>query len=309
MFAAPRFIIKYYSTVYMPFDKDIVREMWVKGDLKDQLGLSHRNEKRRHGAVSAAELETAPMFSDQHARSVSELSSHQYEPANTTSPGTTAVDIPLTTRPYTDTTPPNEEQVQYLYAPQPRQGHGERASPTSPASPHPSYYSVSELPPPSPQPSPKYRLPSGEITSTPPSRRSSIATTRASMRTVGRSQPLAMPTYDMPPMSPGALSPRATQQQQFEMQAVRGAPSAYAPPSSVGHGGQSVRSASQASYASYATAQEGSFGREEDMDGDGHGDLGADDYYAHGYQQGELDVHHDPNRRASEISWDGARAV
>ncbi|KAJ7793146.1 hypothetical protein B0H14DRAFT_153541 [Mycena olivaceomarginata] len=33
-------------------------------------------------------------------------------------------------------------------------------------------------PSPSPQPSSKYKLPSGEITSTPPSRRSSIATTR-----------------------------------------------------------------------------------------------------------------------------------
>ncbi|KAJ7444617.1 phospholipid-transporting ATPase 1 [Mycena galericulata] len=310
---APRFIIKYLSTVYAPLDKDIVREMWVQGDLKDQLGLSHRNGKRRRGLVSETEPETAPMFSDQHARSLSELSGHQYEPANTASPGTTAVDIPLNTRPYTDHTPPNEEQVQYLYAPQPRQGSN--GSPASPASPHPSYYSVSELPPPSPLPSPKYRLPSGEITSTPPSRRSSIATTRASMRTVRNAQPLAMPTYDMSPMSPaspgalsptspGALSPRYAQQQ-FEMTAVRPGPSAYAPPSSVGHGGtQSVRSASQASYASYTTAPEGSFVREEDMEG--HGD---EAYYAHGYQQGELDVYgHDP-RRTSEISWDGARAV
>jgi hypothetical protein len=43
-------------------------------------------------------------------------------------------------------------------------------------------------------------------------------------------------------------------------------------------------------------------------------------YYAQGYQQGELDVHgyghgahdHDPNQRASrasEMSWDGPRAV
>ncbi|KAJ6598151.1 phospholipid-transporting ATPase 1 [Mycena vulgaris] len=313
---APRFIVKYLATVYAPLDKDLVREMWVKGDLKDQLGLSHRSGKGRHGARSAHELETAPMFSDQHTRSLSELSSHQYyEPANTTSPGTTVVDIPLTTRrPYTDTSPPAEDQGQYLYAPQPQKGHG---SPASPASPHPSYYSVSELPPPSPLPSPKYRLPTGEITSTPPmSRRSSVATTRASVRN-GRGPPLAMPTYDMPlmspvsPASPEMLSPPASQQH-FEMHAVRGAPSAYAaPPSSTGHGGHSVRSASAASYASYATAPEGSFGREEDLEGGGDGDMGQQQYYAHGYQPGELDVYgHDPNsRRASEISWDGARAV
>ncbi|KAJ7489061.1 phospholipid-transporting ATPase 1 [Mycena latifolia] len=326
---APRFIVKYLATVYAPLDKDIVREMWVKGDLKDQLGLSHRNGKRRRGdgrgLHGAQEPETAPIFSsDSHARSFSEISSHQYEPANTMSPSSTAVDIPM--KAYTDTTPPNEESAQYLYAPQAQHGlaPGQRHGAASPASPHGSYYSVSELPPPSPQPSPKYKLPSGEITSTPPmSRRSSVATTRASIRAAGR-QP--MPAYDMP-ISPRALSPPSPvsprQQQHFEMQAVRsGAPSAYAgPPSSTGHGGSySVRSASAASYASYATAPEGSFGREEDMEGDPdahmHGGAGGaqEQYHAHGYTPGELDVYghgqgHDPNRRASEISWDGARAV
>ncbi|KAJ6564618.1 hypothetical protein B0H19DRAFT_1141557 [Mycena capillaripes] len=320
---APRFIAKYYTTVYMPLDKDIVREMWVLGDLKDQLGLTHRNGKRRRGARSAMQEESAPMFSDHHGRSVSEFST-QYEPANLSSPGTTTTGIPLTTmhQPYSDTTPPNEEQGQYLYAPQPRQGQLGKSSPASPgrgghedpASPHGSYYSVSELPPPSPQPSPKYKLPSGEITSTPPSRRSSIATTRASMRTVRGAQP-QMPAYDVPPLSPGTLSP-PPHQQHFEMQARAG-------PSSVGHG-SSVRSPSAASYASYATAPEGSFGREEDMDAEmempRHGDMGMGGqgqyHYAQGYRQGELDVHHgqdhDPNRdsrRASDISWDGPRAL
>ncbi|KAJ7621473.1 phospholipid-transporting ATPase 1 [Roridomyces roridus] len=299
----PRFIVKYYATVYQPYDKDIVREMWVKGDLKDQLGIHHRNGKQRHGVVTAGEPETAPMFFDQHTRSLSELS--QYEPANTTSPGTTVVDIPMTTRPYTDNnnhlrpytdnTPPNEEQQsQYLYAPPINRG---------PASPHPSYYSASEIPPPSPLPSPKYRLPNGDITSTPPSRRSSIATTRASVR-AGRPGPVQTPTSDSMPRSPATLSP-PPMQQQFEMHSVRPAPSAYQPPGSVGHGGgHSIRSASQASYASYATAPEGSFGGHEDLEREEH------QYQAHGYQQGELDVYgHDPNRRASEISWDGARAV
>ncbi|KAJ6607681.1 phospholipid-translocating P-type ATPase [Mycena sp. CBHHK59/15] len=268
---APRFIVKYLATVYAPYDKDIVREMWVKGDLKDQLGISHRNGKKRHGPRHAQEPETAPMFSEPHARSLSELSEHQYEPANTASPGTTATDVTLTStrQPYVDTTPPNEDsQAQYLYAPQARQGHA------SPASPHPSYYS---------------------LTSTPPSRRSSVATTRASMRTLTNAAARApMPMYDMPPMSPASpplLSPPA--RQDFEM-AVRSPPSAYPrPPSSMGHGAHSTRSGSVASYVSYATAPEGSFG-DEDED----------------HQQGQLDVYgHDPNRRASQISWDGARAV
>ncbi|KAJ7256227.1 hypothetical protein B0H12DRAFT_1112856 [Mycena haematopus] len=328
---APRFIIKYYTTVYTPRDKDLVREMWVAGDLKDQLGIGHHNGKRRRGNHGVQEpSETAPMFSTDHERSVSEFA--QYEPANTSSPGTTTAGIPLNSmQPYSDRTPPNEqEQAQYLYAPQPQQAQVPSPVHRNPASPQGSYYSVSELPPPSPQPSPKYKLPSGEITSTPPSRRSSIATTRASMRTVrGNNQP--MPTYDMPPMSPASpgrtLSPPATQQH-FEMNTMSsaGPPSSYAPASSHGHGtGLSVRSASQASYASYATAPEGSFGREEDMDRDtdGRTEQGypQQHYYAQGYQQGELDVHgydhgghdHDPNQqrasRASEMSWDGPMAL
>ncbi|KAK7023178.1 P-type phospholipid transporter [Favolaschia claudopus] len=344
---APRFIIKYYATVYHPLDKDIVREMWVLGDLKDQLGIGHRNGKRRRGPpVHMQEpSETAPMFTTDHTRSVSEF--NQYELANASSPGTTTTGIPP--QPYSDRTPPNEreqaqylyaphsrqppptnftppndpEQGQYLYAPQPQHGHP--PSPgrghTSPASPHGSYYSVSELPPPSPLPSPKYKLPNGEITSTPPSRRSSVATTRAaSMRTVRANSNAQQPTYDMPRSPPaGTLSP-PPMQQHFEMNAMssRSRPSAYPiPPSSSGHGhGQSP---SQASYASYATAQEGSWGGHEmdaEMEPPGH--HSQEQYYAQqSHHQGELDVHgsghsHDPNNRASyssQLTWDGARAL
>ncbi|KAF7324593.1 P-type phospholipid transporter [Mycena kentingensis (nom. inval.)] len=279
---APRFVIKYYSAVYFPLDKDIVREMWVAGDLKDKLGIQHRRERKRRITADHSQShvpETTPMFSgnNPHLRSRSELSTHQYEPANTTSPGLPPGDTPHT--PYTDRTPPNEEQSQYLYAPQPQQGRGHAASPTSPRG---SYYSVSELPPPSPMPSPKYKLPSGEVTTTPPSRRSSVATTRAnSMR--GRGQ--SMPTYDMPPLSPQSRSPHATQQQ-FEMQ-TRGTvppPSAYAG-SAMGH---SVRSASAASYASFTTAPEGSEG---------------DPDREYGQTRG-----HEPWRE-SQSSWDGGRAL
>ncbi|KAJ7749855.1 hypothetical protein B0H14DRAFT_438518 [Mycena olivaceomarginata] len=286
---APRFIAKYYSTVYNPLDKDIVREMWVMGDLKDQLGLQHRNGKRRGGAHAVQEpSETAPMFYTDHARSVSDI--NQYEPANTFSPGTSIAAIP---QPYSDRTPPNErDQGQYLYAPQPQQAQAQARGHTSPASPNGSYYSVSELPPPSPQPSPKYKLPSGEITSTPPSRRSSIATTRSARTVRGNDTNHPMPTYGMSPMSPDmpgrTLSPPAAQQH-FEMNAMssRGAPSAYAgPPSSAGHGGRSSQ-ASYASHASYATAPEGSYGGHEDhIDAEMDPSRGQQQYYAQGYQPG-----------------------
>lgn len=52
----------------MPLDRDIVREMWVYGDLKDRLGIKHR--KGRKGG----DIEVAPMFHQPHARSYSETS-------------------------------------------------------------------------------------------------------------------------------------------------------------------------------------------------------------------------------------------
>jgi phospholipid-translocating ATPase len=76
-FSAPRFIVKYWSTVYQPLDKDIVREMWVEGNLKDQLGLKHR-KARRNRSTSESPLESAPMFRDQHNGSLSELENARY---------------------------------------------------------------------------------------------------------------------------------------------------------------------------------------------------------------------------------------
>ena len=52
----------------MPLDRDIVREMWVYGDLKDRLGIKHRKDRKR------GDPEGAPMFHQPHARSQSEVS-------------------------------------------------------------------------------------------------------------------------------------------------------------------------------------------------------------------------------------------
>ncbi|KAF8328106.1 uncharacterized protein EI90DRAFT_2926464 [Cantharellus anzutake] len=43
----PRYLAKAWSQIYSPLDKDIIREAWVAGDLKKQLGIRHRYRKNR----------------------------------------------------------------------------------------------------------------------------------------------------------------------------------------------------------------------------------------------------------------------
>jgi phospholipid-translocating ATPase len=84
VYLAPRFLFKFFKSTYMPLDKDIVREMWVVGDLKDRLGLRHRKESNNK---CLADFETAPMFCDPHARSASELIMQQgYKPTSSRPP-------------------------------------------------------------------------------------------------------------------------------------------------------------------------------------------------------------------------------
>ncbi|KAF8648400.1 hypothetical protein AX16_006309 [Volvariella volvacea WC 439] len=107
---APRFFVKFWTAVYTPLDKDIIREKWVKGDLKDQLGIPHRRDvkkAKRKGSQAPflnkelergpeMALEARPMFHEMHSRSLSELSTTgggnngQYELALTSSPGMAA---------------------------------------------------------------------------------------------------------------------------------------------------------------------------------------------------------------------------
>ncbi|KAF8875785.1 phospholipid-transporting ATPase 1 [Infundibulicybe gibba] len=179
---APRFIVKFITTVYFPLDKDIVREMWVLGDLKDQLGIRHRATKRNKGS-SPRNLEDAPMFHEQHSRSLSELSTmnNPYEPTMTSSPGKGVAtrETYLETPSMSETDVRHPRDIQYPFtqnspeqqaSPSPT-SHDQRQMPTP--SPHPSFYSASDLPPQSPMPEPQYRYPSGEMTTTPPSRRAS----------------------------------------------------------------------------------------------------------------------------------------
>ncbi|KAG5734631.1 putative phospholipid-transporting ATPase DNF1 [Termitomyces sp. T112] len=253
---APRFVVKFFTTVYTPLDKDIVREMWVLGDLKDQLGLKRRRAKKKKQIIP----EAAPMFQAQHNRSLTEMSSmhNRYEPVVNSSPGPKD----STRQTYLDTPPMSQTNdlpipnIQYAHV---RNDLGQATHlspiPASPAgsrfdmnpSPQPSYYSASGLPPQSPLPSPKYKLSTGEITSSPPppSRRTSLATARAS------EQPSMFSTSQIRlPQSPNTLQvPSASHSPgTFEMQMrnTRHPPNDYE--SQHGHGYGYERSGSSASY-------------------------------------------------------------
>ncbi|KAJ4469887.1 phospholipid-transporting ATPase 1 [Lentinula aciculospora] len=192
---APRFFVKFINSAYFPLDKDIIRESWVQGDLKDQLGIGHRKGKSRK-EISVNALEAAPMFHDAHNRSASEISQNPYEPTLTSSPGTGGIALRQT---YLDTPPLTDiaeettmmTPVQYAYASTIDLMPPATMLPDGPS--RASYYSASDLPPPSPLPSPKYKYSDGTITSTPPSRRSSIATMRTIPQTPSASVPLPPP--------------------------------------------------------------------------------------------------------------------
>lgn len=171
----------------MPLDKDIVREMWVVGDLKDRLGIQHRRGSKRQ---KTDRLEFTPMFHEPHTRSVSEVSilgRNQYEPTLTRSPGLSS---PLPSR-MQDTslldTPPLskmddvERQTYFVTKPSmeidtSRDAAGNSRS-TQSVSPQPSYYSASDIPEPSPIPGSVYKLTTGEITNSPPPRAGSSSVT------------------------------------------------------------------------------------------------------------------------------------
>ncbi|TDL16037.1 phospholipid-translocating P-type ATPase [Rickenella mellea] len=260
---APRFLVKFISSTFLPLDRDIVREMWVLGDLKSQLGIKHRKERKRN----QADLERAPMYQQPHARTISEVSNSQpdYEPALTRSPNDSdnlsppqsvgfALSPPLESEYQDPTVRPRDSQ--YLVAPDPY----DRTSPNtgmaiagSPASPHPSYYSASDIPIPSPMPSPRYSYypPSERVTST------AILTPVTSERELPLSpQPVHALSVDPSP------SPRAMEMNSYEMR-VRSPPSAF--PSN--HLRANSRAQSRASEAShYMTASEGDHGELEDED-------------------------------------------
>jgi phospholipid-translocating ATPase len=162
--------VKFVSTSFAPQDADIIRYMWVKGDLKRRLGIKpHRGQQALvDGSPSASEA--TPIFRESHARSISEMTTPDgYEPALSHSPG--------------DHTPPMQPEQVHDTPPQISANFEDSSSrrlPTAvavtneedmtlsnptkathavtlPPSPQPSYYSASAIPVPSPLPSPDFQ--------------------------------------------------------------------------------------------------------------------------------------------------------
>ena len=69
----PRFVTKFVREAYFPTDRDIIREAWVVGDLKDRLGIQHRRSSK---GATTSQLEGASLFRP-HLRDTSEHSSDQ----------------------------------------------------------------------------------------------------------------------------------------------------------------------------------------------------------------------------------------
>ncbi|KAH8088928.1 phospholipid-transporting ATPase 1 [Cristinia sonorae] len=155
---APRFISKYIRASYFPLDKDIIREQWVNGDLKDRLGIKHRRDAKRE----RGRLEAAPMFHNPHARSESESSAFHHDielgtsppprsrsvppssPARSTSSNNSLTPLPVSDRPSPLSSPsPQNDYREDLLNPNVRLQNA--ASPMS-------YYSASAIPAPSPYP-------------------------------------------------------------------------------------------------------------------------------------------------------------
>ncbi|KAG8905464.1 hypothetical protein FRB99_008905 [Tulasnella sp. 403] len=156
---APRYLYKYASRTYRPLDKDIVREMWVQGDLKDRLGLGHRDQR-------GSRSENVSLFRRHHMSNELEMelpTRGVYEPANRSpsdaTPGPDWSKEDPSTASLTPFQPPTSH---------PRGGDDMPPVPSPARTPDPrfSYYSSSEIPSPLPSPHPP-RSPAAPLTPKP----------------------------------------------------------------------------------------------------------------------------------------------
>ena len=265
----PRFIIKFISSSYFPLDRDLVREMWVLGDLKDQLGIKHRRERRK------GDTEQTPMFEPEyHEQSVSEVGSVDlsyngsrdsrgiYVPAGTQSPPGPPAATPQSKATF-PTIPPDshfghvvDDNEVWDTVTTPTQ-HPTPELPMSRAS----YYSLSNIPSPSP-------LPEANVYS-PTSSRPVTMTSVAMSPVTGEHRPSQLPQlqsnnslspHGSPPHTPRSdlnppRSPRnnlsvATNPGEYEM-GVRSSSQSSDPDRAPSH-------ATQRSESSFFTAREGS---------------------------------------------------
>lgn len=314
---APRFIIKFTSSAYGPLDKEIVREMWVMGGLKDELGIKHRKESKNKSRppefqdVSSRELEAAPIFKQSHLRSTSETSLSSPQPpergfhSGNSSPHPS--DMPsIREDPYDRDQAyfVNDGNKQYASYPQPQpryDGLTPGYSLTPPANSEssdragrPAYYSVSDSPSSSPFPSPLYKHADGQGTTTPPRSRRGTLTSPPQSPPVSTFSGLSVPstpqggrvpvdsgTYEMRIRSPPRSHP------------LLGVP-------------EPIQHQQDASDATFFSAHDKFPSSREESGHDGpsastSSGLQPEDAYA--------GIALDDDRRASQLSWTGGRAL
>ena len=334
-------MIKFISTSYMPIDKDIVREMWVSGDLKDRLGIKHRRSDKN----KASKPEVTPMFRDLDSRSVSELSSvhDEYEPTMTRSPRSVGFMSPPTKESLLDTPPsraggddiemqthagfvltkPSFEIGEDDVTPVATRSRNPLTSPTGPPdpiSPHGSYYSASDIPAPSPLPEPIYRYTTGELTTNPPTRATSIYTVRDDAESsqlkspphIPHTLPTAHENYGSAHHSSGSTYSAATSPGTYGMR-VRSPPHDESEHHLATPHSDPLRSASEMSYATVVDDQE------EWLPDGGHDRHGhsshrhiashVSDDQATVIQDDHLYGAYNHDRPVSGTSWDGGRAL
>lgn len=167
----PRVMVKFVSTSFAPQDIDTIRYMWVKGNLKDRLGIRARRGQKSPVDGSLSGLEGTPMFSETHTRSPSEVSI--YEPGRQSGSGyrTPPTQTEGTSLQISATVVASSGSSHRILAPIATTSEDEGmpiaistteagVSVAMPHSPQPSYYSASDLPLPSPLPSPSIHNPS-----------------------------------------------------------------------------------------------------------------------------------------------------
>jgi phospholipid-translocating ATPase len=173
-FLVPRVLVKFVSTSFAPQDIDIIRYMWVKGNLKDRLGIRARRGQNAPVDGSSSGLEGTSMFSDTHAHSHSEVSI--YEPgrlggSGDSTPTTQAENLTGTSLQFSATVVASSSSSHRILAPIAATSEDDDmpiaisateagVSVAMPHSPQPSYYSASDIPLPSPLPSPSIHNPS-----------------------------------------------------------------------------------------------------------------------------------------------------
>ncbi|KAF8310990.1 phospholipid-transporting ATPase 1 [Clavulina sp. PMI_390] len=63
---APRYLARAVTQIYHPLDKDIIREAWVAGNLKEQLGIRHRYRKNKNSFTENSALFSGPVAGTDH---------------------------------------------------------------------------------------------------------------------------------------------------------------------------------------------------------------------------------------------------